>query len=651
MKPVRSMVISLIGRPNVGKSSLFNRMMKNQSKALTYDRPGVTRDRHYGIARLEERADIDSKDVILVDTGGFYPKGIDENDPSQKKREANRFFNIMGKHAELAIEESDLVLFVVDVREGALPFDQTIAEFIRAKRKPFWLLVNKYDSDKQAGEEAEFYSLGINPDQLFTVSAAHGLGFSTFAGALQEEVIAFENSLREADDKMAQIQLQRGVTPREEVVAKVALIGAPNAGKSTLLNKLVGAERALVSEIAGTTIDPIEGFFDLFFGPEVDVLDQRDNFKLDRLVEQYAAFRKNNEQMFQRMVESYVFEEGAMILNDTDDLSADDFEVYQGDFEEGEDGDDDGDFEAVEYSADDSEDFDDSDDSEDYEDEETTVIEMSEQSFDEQYQSLFGDDLDEGDADVDTSENVEVVEEEVSAGSYWRSLLLVDTAGIRKQKSIKDVIEEQSVYRSLRSISEADIIIYMVDATKGLGHQDRRLLDIALEKGKSVIVTLNKFDLLTSKLKDEKAKREWLLDIRDSVPWLGFCDLVPISAKYGKYLTQLKKALKKTVLVRNSALPTGELNRVLFTLVEKNPVVVKRSGGRRLRLKYSSMIKSDPPTVLLFSNRSKGIPENYKRYLKNGLRQSFCLDNTPIHLIFRTGTDLENRVRQMGRDN
>ncbi len=646
MKPVRSMVISLIGRPNVGKSSLFNRMMKNQSKALTYDRPGVTRDRHYGIARLEERADIDAKDIILVDTGGFYPKGIDENDPSQKKREANRFFNIMGKHAELAIEESDLVLFVVDVREGALPFDQTIAEFIRAKRKPFWLLVNKYDSDKQAGEEAEFYSLGINPDQLFTVSAAHGLGFSTFAGALQQEVIAFEDALRAADDKLVQIQLQRGVTPREQVVSKVALIGAPNAGKSTLLNKLVGAERALVSEIAGTTIDPIEGFFDLFFGPDVEVLDKRDNFKLDRLVEQYAAFRKNNEKMFQRMVESYVFEEGAMILNDTDEFTESDFEVGEGDYE----------FDDA-SSDEDSEDFEDGDSVE------TAVIEMSEHSFDDQYQALFGEDLDEDELDegqdVDSSDDeVEVVELEASdseedepfKGSYWRSLLLVDTAGIRKQKSIKDVIEEQSVYRSLRSISEADIIIYMVDATKGIGHQDRRLLDIALEKGKSVIVALNKFDLLTNKLKDEKDKREWLLDIRDSVPWLGFCDLVPISAKYGKYLTQLKKALKKTVLVRNSALPTGELNRVLFTLVERNPVVVKRSGGRRFRLKYSSMIKSDPPTVLLFSNRSKGIPENYKRYLKNGLRQSFCLDNTPIHLIFRTGTDLENRVRQMGRE-
>ncbi len=633
------MVISLIGRPNVGKSSLFNRLMKNQSKALTYDRPGVTRDRHYGIARLEERADIETKDIILVDTGGFYPKGIDENDPSQKKREANRFFNIMGKHAELAIEESDLVLFVVDVREGALPFDQTIAEFIRAKRKPFWLLVNKYDSDKQAGEEAEFYSLGINPDQLFTVSAAHGLGFSTFAGALQQEVIDFENSLREVDDKLAQIQLQRGVTPREEVVAKVALIGAPNAGKSTLLNKLVGSERALVSEIAGTTIDPIEGFFDLFFGPEVELLNQRDNFKLDRLVEQYAAFRKNNEKMFQRMVESYVFEEGSMILNDTDELTEDDFEMFEGDFEDTEDNEDD----SLEASDED----------------ETEVLEMNEQSFDEQYQSLFGADSD--DAEDEQDDEVEVVSlgsdgeieedgEVEEKGSYWRSLLLVDTAGIRKQKSIKDVIEEQSVYRSLRSISEADIVIYMVDATKGIGHQDRRLLDIALEKGKSVIVALNKFDLLSNKLKDEKEKREWLLDIRDSVPWLGFCDLVPISAKYGKYLTQLKKALKKTVLVRHSALPTGELNRVLFTLVERNPVVVKRSGGRRFRLKYSSMIKSDPPTVLLFSNRSKGIPENYKRYLKNGLRQSFCLDNTPIHLIFRTGTDLENRVKQMGRD-
>lgn len=629
MKPVRSMVISLIGRPNVGKSSIFNRLMKNQYKALTYDRPGVTRDRHYGIATIDERADIDSKDIILVDTGGFYPKGIDENDPSQKKREANRFFNIMSKHAELAIEESDLVLFVVDVREGILPFDQTIAEFIRAKKKPFWLLVNKYDTDKQAGLEAEFYSLGINPDELFTVSAAHGLGMSTFAGALQQRVIDFELDLRQSHDEMAKIQLQRGVTPREQVVSRVALIGAPNAGKSTLLNKLVGAERALVSEIAGTTVDPIEGFFDLFFGPEVEQLSQKDNFKTERLVEQYALFRKNNEKIFGQMVESYVFEEGAMILNDTDDLGPQDFIVAEDEYllQEQED----------EVEAEDDEEG-----------------ESFDHSFEEQYEQVFAHD---GDVSLESEDATDEQIEEISAelseeaqGSYWRSLLLVDTAGIRKQKSIKDVIEEQSVYRSLRSISEADIIIYMVDASKGLGHQDRRLLDIALEKGKSVIVALNKFDLLTGKLVDEKARREWLLDIRSKVPWLAFCDLVPISAKYGKYLTQLKKALKKTVMVRHSQLPTGELNRVLFNLIEKNPVVVKRSGGRRFRLKYSSMIKSDPPTVLLFSNRSKGIPEHYKRYLKNGLREHFCLDNTPIHLIFRTASDLEERVRQMGRE-
>lgn len=620
MKPVRSMVISLIGRPNVGKSSLFNRLMKSQHKAMTYDRPGVTRDRHYGIARIDERADIDAKDVILVDTGGFYPKGIDENDPSQKKREANRFFNIMGKHAELAIEESDLVLFVVDVREGALPFDQTIAEFIRAKKRPFWLLVNKYDTDKQAGEEAEFYSLGINPDQLFTISAAHGLGVATFTSALQQQIAKFEDDIRQGHDEMDQIQLQRGVTPRENVVSKVALIGAPNAGKSTLLNKLVGSERALVSEIAGTTVDPIEGFFDLFFGPEVEALSQKDNFRTERLVEQYAAFRKNNEKIFQQMVESWVFEEGSMILNDTDDLSASDFYVGNDEPEE------------LEGES---------------EDEDQEELEDGAHSFEEQYEQLFENNDEEAFDNLDTKEEQETVEVTNDIGSYWRSLLLVDTAGIRKQKSIKDVIEEQSVYRSLRSISEADIVVYMVDASKGIGHQDRRLLDIALEKGKSVIVALNKFDLLGSKLVDEKAKREWLLDIRSKVPWLAFCDLVPISAKYGKYLTQLKKALKKTVLVRHSPLPTGELNRVLFHLVEKNPVVVKRSGGRRLRLKYSSMIKSDPPTVLLFSNRSKGIPEHYKRYLKNGLREHFCLDNTPIHLIFRTGTDLENRVRQM----
>ncbi|MBL6988328.1 MAG: ribosome biogenesis GTPase Der [Bacteriovoracaceae bacterium] len=497
----RTMAISLIGRPNVGKSSLFNALMRQAKKAITFDTPGVTRDRHYGIATFDDLHDEDMAETILVDTGGFYPQVIDDTNSN-----VDKFFNIMAEHAKLAIAESDLVLFVVDVREGVLPFDQAIADYLRAQKKNFLLIINKYDSDKQMGSESEFYALGCADENMFKTSAAHRLGMGYLRERIHREAIQFNHT---QEKKNAYLHFQKGVKPRENVVAKLAIIGGPNAGKSTLLNQLVGAKRALVSDIPGTTVDPIEGYFDLYFGPDAKQLD--DN--------------------------------------------------------------------------------------------------KSEQVEQEQ--------------------------------SYWRSLKIVDTAGIRKQKKIEDFIESQSVFRSLKSITEADIVLCLVDAVKGIGHQDRRIIDIALEKGKSVIMCVNKIDLLKDKLQTERDKKEWLLDLRDTIPWLDYCDLIPISAKFNKHLKALKNSIKKTILVRRKEIPTGELNRFVNQLVEKHSIVLKKSGGARFRVKYSSMVKKSPPTFLLFSNKSLGVPDNYRRYLQKGLREEFGLYNTPVHLIFRSGTDTD----------
>ena len=627
----RSMVISLIGRPNVGKSSIFNRLMKKAHKAITFDKPGVTRDRHYGIATFEELAHQKSCDAILVDTGGFYPQKIDENVPKKKDQIMNKFFNIMTDQAKTAIKESDLILFVVDSREGVLPYDQMIAEYIRKERKPFWVLINKFDSDKQEGEELDFYQLGIGEEEMYKVSAEHGLGLLDLKTDLQKEILKFE-SLRIQEMSA----LQKGVTPREKVVGRLSLIGAPNAGKSTLLNLLLGSQRALVSDIPGTTVDPIEGFFDLFFGKSAYELDREVQFaKTDNLLfQQYEEFRANNPEVYNSLTYSYNLEEegtkGVPVYDEEDYLSS----------------------ETPLYVDD--------------QDDENAEIDLDRELSDEElakydnevYENIFSDDLESLDEDVeflndditsdDFNDEVEAIEADIKSdinnGSQWRSLHLVDTAGIRRQKSVEGFIEQQSVYRSLRSITESDIIIFMIDSTIGISHQDRRLLDIALEKGKSVIVCLNKIDLLKEQLFDEKAKKEWIKDLRDTVPWLYYCDLIPISAKYGRHIGNLKDVIRKTVLVRNRNIGTGILNRYVYQLVENHPVAIKKSGGKRFKVKYASMLKANPPTFLLFTNLSKGIPDNFKSYLKNGLRKEFDLDNTPIHLIFRTGEDLSKRL-------
>lgn len=625
----RSMVISLIGRPNVGKSSLFNRLMKKAHKAITHDKPGVTRDRHYGIATFEELAHTKSVEAILVDTGGFYPTKIEENVPKQKDQIMNKFFNIMTDQAKTAIRESDLILFVVDSREGVLPFDQTIADYIRTQKKDFWVLVNKFDTDKQEGEELEFYQLGIGEEEMFRVSAEHGLGLLDLKQRLQKEILKFEGTQK---DEMS--NLQKGVTPREKVAARLALIGAPNAGKSTMLNLLLGAERALVSDIPGTTVDPIEGFFDLFFGKEAALLEDDVSFaKTDSLLfQQYEEFRNNNPDVYESLSHAYNLEEegtkGAPIY-DEDAYLSEETPLYDETIE------DEGEIDS-EYALSDEE------------------VETKE---DELYETVFAvDDVEDDGEDFEVDENEGYSEEFLAAealmqkeeelkGSQWRSMHIVDTAGIRRQKAVEGFIEQQSVYRSLRCITESDIIIFMIDATIGISHQDRRLLDIALEKGKSVIVCLNKVDLLKDKLVDEAAKKEWIADLRATVPWLNHCDLIPLSAKYNKHIGRLKEAIKKTVLIRNRNIGTGKLNRYVYQLIENNPVAIKKAG-KRLKVKYASMLKSNPPTFLFFTNLSKDIPDNYKSYLKNGLRKEFEFDNTPIHIVFRTGEDLNRRLNK-----
>ncbi len=575
----RAPVISIIGRPNVGKSTLFNRLMKKATKAITFDKPGVTRDRHYGITKFDDLGDEDEVDAILVDTGGFYPERIEEASNKQDSKKNylesahNKFFNLMSDHAELSIDESDLILLVVDVREGLIPFDENIANVIRTKKKKFWLVVNKFDSDKQEGHEAEFYNLGIESEDMFITSSTHGRGIDDLRTRIHEELLFMhqEGITKDASN------IQKGVTPKEEVIARVALIGAPNAGKSTMLNKLLGSQRALVSDIAGTTVDPIEGFFDLYFGKDVEKLGKDKLPKSNKLLlEQYDQFRVNNPDVFAAINDSYVLE---------------DIETQQ---------------EAVASTADD---FD------------KTVDDLTKKVFN----------------DMDDSA------EDTSKENFWRSIHLVDTAGIRRKNQVEGFIESQSVYRSLRCITESDIVVFMVDATKGIGHQDRRLLDIAFEKGKSIIIALNKIDLLKDKLQTDHDRREWILDLRYTIPWLEFCDLIPLSAKHGKGINRLKKALKKTIIIRRRVIPTGLLNRSVLDIVDRHPVVVAKSGGKRLKVKYASMVQTSPPTFLLFTNKSKGIPENYKRYLKNSIRREFRIENTPIHLLFRTGKDLEIR--------
>lgn len=443
-------VISLIGRPNVGKSALFNRLIRKQRKAITFNSPGVTRDRQYGLI-----PDIGAR-AILTDTGGLYPEGAG-------------LFPLVAQQIYQAIDDSDLILLVFDVREGRHPLDEQIFDILRRRNKEFWVLANKSDSHRQVGMEWEFFALGVKGEHLFRVSAAHGLGIERLRDCLRER----------AHQSSASVEAVEVKGEEEDVSARLAIVGMPNVGKSTLLNGLLGRGRAITSDIPGTTTDPI-----------------RDTLTIDK----------------------------------------------------------------------------------------------------------------------------------------W-CLTIIDTAGIRRKGRIEEKsLEAQAVAYSLQSIREADIVLYLVDALKGVVHQDLRLIDIALEKGKSVIVCLNKIDR-RSDLQKASQWQEWVKDVIFRASWAQYCPILPLSAKEQQGVKELEREIVKTVSIRQKNIPTGELNRVIHSLVEKK-TVVPQGGKVPLKIKYASQIKTAPPTFLLFSNRVKGIPTHYRRYLQRHIRAHFGLDNTPVRLIF-----------------
>ena len=431
-----SPVVALVGRPNVGKSSLFNALTDGHRRAITGNLPGVTRDRNYGPMELDDST------VSLVDTGGLHHRILPEDEGGK-----NHYFNLTTAQSHQAIEEATLVLLVVDIREGRLPLDEEIARYLHSHNKEFWLILNKCDSPKQEPLSGEFASLAEN---TFSVSATHRRGLNELKRRMEQKLL-----------------LPKETPPPPARPPKVVLLGGPNAGKSTLLNRLLKAPRALVSPFPGTTIDPLEEIIDI--GGE--------------------------------------------------------------------------------------------------------------------------------------------------------AIGVIDTAGIRKKRNIIDPIEKASVGQSFAGMEEADIVLYMIDVAKGPGHQDRRLIDLALEQGKSVIVLINKIDLLETP--PPKYRPELL-------PCSEFCDVIPFSAHTGEGLRHLMSRLKKTIRIRQKKISTGIFNRTLQEILAQNP-------PPQLKVRYALQIKSAPPTFLLHTNSAGTMPENYRRYLKKKLRHRLGLTNTPIHLILRRG--------------
>ncbi|MCQ2492221.1 MAG: ribosome biogenesis GTPase Der [Lachnospiraceae bacterium] len=431
-------MVAIVGRPNVGKSTLFN-ALAGEKISIVKDTPGVTRDRIF--------ADVSwlDKSFTLVDTGGIEPDTKDI------------ILSQMREQAEIAIATSDVIIFLVDVKQGLVDSDFQVANMLRRSKKPVVLAVNKVDNfDKYMADVYEFYNLGLGDPIPISASSRLGLG------DMLDEVMQHCNPealVEEEDDR-----------------PKIAVIGKPNSGKSSLINKLIGKDRVIVSDIAGTTRDAID--------TEV----KRDG-------------------------KEYIF---------------------------------------------------------------------------------------------------------------------IDTAGLRRKNKIKEEIERYSIIRTVAAVERCDVAILMIDATEGVTEQDAKIAGIAHERGKGVIIAVNKWDLVE---KDDKTIYKFTNQVRETLAYMPYAELVFISAKTGQRLHKVFDIIDAVVENCNLRIQTGVLNEILTEAVAmKQPPSDK---GKRLRLYYITQVSVKPPTFVIFINDKKLTHFSYTRYIENQIRQTFGFRGTPIHIIMR----------------
>ena len=438
MKPV----IALVGRPNVGKSTLFNRLTRSRD-ALVADLPGLTRDRHYGEGRVGERP------FLVIDTGGFEPvakEGI---------------MHQMALQTKQAVAEADVVIFIVDGRQGLTPHDKTITDFLRKSGRKVMLVVNKGEGMKYSAVVADFYELGMGDP--YVISAAHGDGVTD----LVEEALNEAFASRPADaEELA--PAERGI--------KIAIVGRPNVGKSTLVNTLIGEERVIAFDMPGTTRDSIEVPF------------ERDG----------------------------------------------------------------------------------------------------------------------------------------------KNYTLIDTAGIRRRGKVFEAIEKFSVVKTLQSISEANVVILLLDAQQDISEQDAHIAGFILETGRALVVAVNKWDGLRTDERDEIK-----IDIDRKLDFLSFAKTHFISALKNTGIDPLMKSVDAAYAAATADLSTPRLTRALIEAVEKQEP--RRKGSIRPKLRYAHQGGQNPPIIVIHGNALDSVGEPYKRYLEKHFRDTFNLVGTPLRIELRVG--------------
>jgi GTP-binding protein len=427
-------VVALIGRPNVGKSALFNRIVGKET-AIVSDEAGTTRDRHFAEAEWGGRY------FWLVDTGGVT------DDPRAPMDVEIR------RQVDQAIAEADLLLLVVDAKAGVHPMDAYVVELLREAQKPWLLVANKAD-DPRATDFYEFYQLGAGDP--IPVSAINGKN----SGDLLDVII----------DRIPPVPAE------EQDALRVAVIGRPNVGKSSFVNRLLGEERLVVSEVAGTTRDAIDT--------------------------------------------------------------------------------------PMRY--------------------------------------------------------------------HERTIVFIDTAGLRRQSRVEDGIEFYSSLRTRRAIERADICLLVIDAVEGLHNQDLKIANLAWEAGRGLIVVVNKWDL---KEKDDKTAAKFQKEAMERVPFLAFVPFLFTSAVTGQRVTRALDLLLEVDTERSKRITTSQVNNTLEALIARRQP--PQAAGREVKLLYATQVEVAPPTIAVFGNHPELLAEHYVRYLHNGFREAWGFTGNPLRIVLR----------------
>jgi GTP-binding protein len=444
----------MVGRPNVGKSTLFNRFI-GRRRAIVEDMPGTTRDRLYG------EAEWNNQFFSVVDTGGLeiiesQKLRRPQDRPEPLSTASAGFIEEIRRQAELAIAEADVIVMLVDVLDGLTPADEDVAAVLRRSDKPVLVAANKADNEAREQAAYDFYALGLG--EVFPISALHGRG----VGDLLDALVAALPPAEELDEPEA---------------LKIALVGRPNVGKSSLLNKLMGEERAIVSAIPGTTRDAVDTY---------------------------------------------------MTWED-------------------------------------------------------------------------------------------------------QPVLLIDTAGIRRRGRIERGIEKYSVLRSIKSIARADVVLLLLDAQDLVTAQDAHVAGYVLDENRSIIVLVNKWDLIE---KDTYTMDAYTKQIRTDLKFLDYVPVLFISALSGQRVNKVLPLALEVYGERTIRIPTGELNRLVEEATVRHSPPHK--AGKRLRFYYATQASVDPPTFVFFVNDTRLAHFTYRRYLENQIRKRYRFLGTPLKLVFRS---------------